>query len=81
VGAATPDLGQVRRLGVLGADGTLEARIAPHTYLVVLPAEDDPEVQRWTGPVLLRGSSPSGRMHSMAGHGPFEGEPCAVIGF
>jgi hypothetical protein len=81
VWAATPDLGQVRRLGVLGADGTLEARIALNKFLVFLTAEDDPEVQRWTGPVLLRGSSPSGRMHSMAGHGPFEGEPCAVIGF
>jgi hypothetical protein len=66
---------------VLGADGTPEARIAHNTSHLFHPVEADPEVQRWTGPVLLRGSSPSGRMHSMAGHGPFEGEPCAVIGF
>ncbi|HSM37165.1 MAG TPA: hypothetical protein VK837_12255 [Longimicrobiales bacterium] len=81
VWAATPDLGRVHRLGVLGADGTLESRIALNKFLVFLTAEPDPGVERWTGPVLLRGSSPSGRMHSMAGHGPFESEPCGVIGF
>jgi hypothetical protein len=81
VWAAAPDLGDVRRLGVLGADGTLESRISLNKFLVFLTAEADPGVERWTGPVLLRGSSPSGRMHSMAGHGPFEGEPCGVIGF
>jgi hypothetical protein len=66
---------------VRGAYGTLLARIANNMFLVFHTAEADRVVQRWTGPVLLRGSSPSGRMHSMAGHGPFVGEPCAVIGF
>lgn len=79
--AATPDLGTVVRLGELSTDGTLEGRIALNKFLVFLTAETNPEVERWSGPVLLRGSSPSGRMHSMAGHGPFESEPCAVIGF
>ncbi len=79
--AATPDLGDVVRLGTLGEDGTLEGRIALNKFLVFVTAETDPDAERWNGPVLLRGASPSGRMHSMAGHGPFEGEPCAVIGF
>ncbi len=35
----------------------------------------------WTGPVVLRGMSRSGRMHTMAGHGPFEQERCAKYGF
>lgn len=79
--AASPDLGTVVRLGALAEDGTLNGRVALNKFLVFVTAETDPSVERWTGPVLLRGSSPSGRMHSMAGHGPFEGEPCAVIGF
>ncbi len=79
--ATTPDLGTVVRLGPLAGDGSLTGRVALNKFLVFITAEADPEVGRWTGPVLLRGSSPSGRMHSMAGHGPFAGEPCAVIGF
>lgn len=79
--ASTPDLGTVVRLGTPGPDGTLEGRVALNKFLVFLTAESDPAAERWSGPVLLRGSSPSGRMHSMAGHGPFESEPCAVIGF
>lgn len=35
----------------------------------------------WTGPIVLRGMSRSGRMHTMAGHGPFEQERCAKYGF
>ena len=35
----------------------------------------------WTGPVVLRGMSRSGRMHTMAGHGPFEQERCAQYGY
>ena len=81
VWATSPNLGDVRKLGVLGADGRLEARISLNKFLVFLTAEEDPEIDRWSGPVLLRGSSPTGRMHSMAGHGPFQGEPCNVIGF
>jgi hypothetical protein len=29
----------------------------------------------------MRGMSRSGRMHTLAGHGPFEAEPCAKYGF
>lgn len=35
----------------------------------------------WAGPVILRGMSRSGRMHTMAGHGPFEQERCAKYGY
>jgi hypothetical protein len=71
----------VIKLGTLAEDGTLEGSISLNKFLVFLTAESAADVERWSGPVLLRGSSPSGRMHSMAGHGPFEGEPCAVVGF
>lgn len=35
----------------------------------------------WSGPVVLRGMSRSGMMHTMAGHGPFEQENCAAYGY
>jgi len=35
----------------------------------------------WTGPVVMRGMSRSGLMHTMAGHGAFEQENCAAYGY
>lgn len=35
----------------------------------------------WSGPVVARGMSRSGAMHTMAGHGPFQQENCAAYGF
>jgi hypothetical protein len=81
VWAATPELDQVQRLGTIDAQGHLNARIAFNKFLVFVTAEASAEVERWSGPILLRGISPSGRMHTMAGHGPFQGEPCAKWGF
>ena len=79
--AATPELDRVQKLGVLDENGALDARISFNKFLVFVTAEATPDVERWAGPILLRGISPSGRMHTMAGHGPFQGEPCAKWGF
>lgn len=77
VWAATPELDEVRKLGVLDEHGALVgARIAFNKFLVFVTAEADADVERWTGRILLRGISPSGRLHTMAGHGPFQGESC-----
>ena len=81
VWAATPSLDQVQKLGALDAQGTLSGRIAFNKFLVFVTAETSAGVERWSGPILLRGISPSGRMHTMAGHGPFQGEPCSKWGF
>jgi hypothetical protein len=81
VWAATPSLDEVKKLGTLSADGTLAGTIAFNKFLVFVTAEASPDVSRWAGPILLRGISPSGRMHTMAGHGPFQGESCAKWGF
>ena len=81
VWAATPALDQVQMLGTLGDDGSLATSIAFNKFLVFVTAEPSADVERWTGPILLRGISPSGRMHTMAGHGPFQGEPCSSWGF
>src|SRR5690606_28569277 len=74
--AATPELDRVQRLGRLDEAGRLDARITFNKFLVFVTEETDPDVERWRGRILLRGISPSGRMHTMAGHGPFSGESC-----
>ncbi|HEU5209681.1 MAG TPA: hypothetical protein VFU06_09730 [Longimicrobiales bacterium] len=78
--AATPELDQVQKLGVLSADGVLPpAEITFNKFLVFVTEEEDAGVERWRGRILLRGISPSGRLHTMAGHGPFQGESCGGL--
>jgi len=78
----TPDLSTVERLGTLDDTHRARGTVAWNKFLVVVSLEADPEaVERWSGPIVLRGMSRSGKMHTMAGHGPFETEPCAVFGY
>ena len=58
----------------------LRAGCAQHADAVGVAAGEEPGAM-WTGPVVSRGMSRSGLMHTMAGHGPFETEPCAVYGY
>ena len=76
--AATPSLDQVQRVGIVRDDGTLEGTVAFNKFLVFITAEASPDVERWSGPILMRGLSASGRMHTMAGHGPFANESCPM---
>lgn len=79
----TTDLSEVHRVGPLDADGRAQGRVAWNKFLVVVSyeASPDPDGARWSGPVVLRGMSRSGMMHTMAGHGPFEQENCATYGY
>ena len=77
VWAATPELDEVVRLGLLGDDGRIAGEVAWNKFLVFVSEEDEPGTATWAGPILLTGLSPSGRMHTMAGHGPFEDVSCA----
>ncbi len=79
----TPEIDRVKRLGVLDADGLVSGRVEWNKYLVVLTVEptDDPSATIWSGPIVSRGMSRSGMMHTLAGHGPYENEPCAKYGF
>jgi hypothetical protein len=81
--ATTPDLERVERLGVLDVEAGLTGPVAWNKFLVVITLEeaDDPAQPRWGGPVVLRGMSRSGMMHTMAGHGPFQQENCAAWGY
>jgi hypothetical protein len=80
---ASSDLEEVERLGVLDESGGLRATVAWNKFLVIVSFErsDDALPDRWQGPIVLRGMSRSGLMHTMAGHGAYEGEPCAKYGY
>ena len=73
----------VKRLGVLDQNDSVHGRVAWNKYLVVMTLEptDDPAATKWSGPIVSRGMSRSGMMHTMAGHGPYESEPCVKYGF
>jgi hypothetical protein len=81
VWAATPELDEHARLGVLGEDNRVVASLSWNKFLVFVSEETSPDVERWEGPILLTALSPSGRMHTMAGHGPFEFMNCADYGW
>jgi len=83
VWVTTPSLDKVELLGTLDDEHRLHGRIEWNKFLVVITLEPDAASlgDMWTGPIVLRGMSRSGMMHTMAGHGPFQTEPCAVYGY
>ena len=79
---STPELDQIKRLGVLDESFSLSGRVEWNKFLVIITLEPSTEAtDTWQGPIILRGMSRSGLMHTLAGHGPFELEPCATYGF
>lgn len=78
---STPNLKEVMRLGALTSDGTASGQVTWNKFLVIVTLETVESGTRWQGPVVLRGLSRSGFMHTMAGHGPFQQEPCATFGY
>ncbi len=79
----TPTLDEVKRVGVLDPALRFQGRVDWNKFLVVVTLEPNPEEAGdiWAGPIVLRGMSRSGMMHTMAGHGPFEKENCAAFGY
>ena len=79
----TPDLSEVERVGSLEASGEISGSVNWNKFLVVVSLEDknSEDLARWSGPIAFRGMSRSGLMHTMAGHGPFEQEPCMAYGY
>ncbi len=83
VWTTTPELDRIALAGTLGDTGTFSGRVAWNKFLVVVTLEDDldPNATAWRGPIVIRGMSRSGMMHTMAGHGPFEEDNCAAYGY
>ena len=80
---ASTDLSEIRKIGVLDDTYKAKGRVDFQKFLVVVTLEPEgAEVgDMWTGPVVLRGMSRSGLMHTKAGHGPFQVENCASYGY
>jgi hypothetical protein len=79
----TTDLDRIERLGPVDPSGGLRGRVSWNKFLVVVTLEAN-EVEgatAWSGPIVLRGMSRSGMMHTMAGHGAFQQESCAAYGY
>lgn len=70
--AATPELDQTQKLGVIGESLSVTGQVGWMKFLVFVTAEPSDDGDTWRGPVLLTGISPSGNLHTMAGHGIFE---------
>lgn len=81
--ATTPSIEEVIRIGTLDGEGAVSGTVEWNKFLVVITLEPEEEVstERWSGPIVLRGMSRSGMMHTMAGHGPFEQQECAAFGY
>ena len=79
----TPQIDQIAPIGHFDAEFKLSGSTGWNKFLIVITLEPKgkPLGSTWTGPIVARGMSRSGLMHTMAGHGPFETEPCAVYGF
>lgn len=79
----TPTLAEVKRLGALDDSLQVKGSVGWNKFIMAISLEaDDAEGQdRWQGPIVMRGMSRSGQMHTMAGHGPFEQENCAKYGY
>jgi len=79
----TPEIDRIRRIGPLDAEMKAAGSVDWNKFLVVITLEPSAEHlgEKWTGPVVLRGMSKSGFMHTMAGHGPYQQEPCASYGY
>ena len=83
VWTTTPELDRIALAGELTDPAGFEGRVAWNKFLVVVTLEPafDPAATMWTGPIVIRGMSRSGMMHTMAGHGPFEEKNCAAYGY
>lgn len=80
--ATKDDLTDVVRLGVLDESLRASGQVGWNKFLLVVTLEPSSEPsESWRGPVVMRGMSRSGLMHTLAGHGPYEKEPCAKYGF
>lgn len=83
VWTTTPELDRIALAGELTDPVGFTGQVAWNKFLVVVTLEPafDPDAAMWTGPIVIRGMSRSGMMHTMAGHGPFEEKNCAAYGY
>jgi hypothetical protein len=76
-------LDQVDRIGAMDSRFQASGTASWNKFIVVITLEltDDSAATRWSGPVVFRGMSRSGMMHTMVGHGALQEENCAAYGY
>ncbi|MGY8779133.1 MAG: hypothetical protein ACKVIN_13560, partial [Longimicrobiales bacterium] len=79
----TPEIDQITRLGPLDDNLRGSGVVGWNRFIVVITLEtgDDPTAERWAGPIVFRGMSRSGMMHTMIGHGALQQENCQAFGY
>ena len=79
----TTEIDRIERMGALDANLQTSGRVRWNKYIVVITLEssDDPDQKQWAGPIVMRGMSRSGMMHTMVGHGALQEENCAAYGY
>jgi hypothetical protein len=79
----TANLDEIVRIGALDEHLQADGRVAWNKFLVVVTLEPDDggADDAWSGPVVFRGMSRSGMMHTMVGHGALQQENCAAYGY
>lgn len=70
---ATANLDRIERIGPLTAGTKTIGRVAMNKFMVVITAEPDSGGERWTGPIVMRGNSPSSYLSNFSGHTMFNG--------
>lgn len=79
----TPEIDRIARIGALDDNLRASGTVDWNKFIVVITLEpdDDPDASIWEGPVVFRGMSRSGMMHTMVGHGALQQENCAAYGY
>lgn len=78
----TPEIDHIERMGALDEHLRASGSVSWNKFIVVVTLEpDDAPADMWTGPVVFRGMSRSGMMHTMVGHGALQQENCAAYGY
>lgn len=68
--AVSPDLDEIHRIGVV-ENGRAQGSVWLNQYLLVVTAEEDPDVETMTGRIVIRGRSPTGWMEPFVHHDPY----------
>lgn len=79
----TREIDRVERIGALDDSFRAFGSVSWNKFIVLITLEssDDSDQEMWAGPVVFRGMSRSGMMHTMLGHGALVQENCAAYGY
>jgi len=67
------DLSKVVRIGAFQAGESVKGKVAMNKYMVIVTAERGPDGEKWAGPIVLRGRSPSSYLTNFSSEEMFNG--------